>query len=1161
VKILSLDLIAYGPFTGKSLNFEEGGANLHIVYGANEAGKSCTLRALSNALYGIPQDTKDAFLHLYDDLRIGLTLDSAQGAIQVVRRKGRANSLRRNDGSDSIFPPAEWSALLPVEDRDVFDRMFGVDHAEIAKGGELLLSSRSDLGSLLFAAAVGVDRLRAVQAELQKSAEELFTKRAQKTQINKAVAELKVAAAAVKQSLLLVGGYKQLRDSVEEAEEQSRKLEKAIGDASLEEQRLRRLQQAFPLVAKRQQRIEQLKQHEGSRTLPADFADRYRSAHDELRRSDSEIASQTRDIEGLQAKIDATPVALGILERESEIDLLYQQSGAVKKGVDDRVRRQQTLEMTRADAAALLDSIGVRMALEDAAKLRIPDPAQKRIFTLSTSKKAVDQGVEAGIRDLEKAREEQRKANQELTGLAVAVDTGDLEEALAMAPPGRDLEAEHSRLSNEAAAAKIELERSVSALPDWNGTLEQLAAAPAPLPETIAEFQNSFLQQSAEEKRLLAERARLQAERDRCERDLRKIAQEQEVPTEQDLGSIRTSRDSQWQTIRTAWLEAIAVDGPGLASSFETSVLTSDQIADRLRREAARVSEKAALLVSLERLEEQSATLELQIEAGQRGAAELRKKWESRWSATAVSPRTPLEMQSWLRQRDLILANTSELRKRQAEVAGLEESILATRQALTSKLEAIGGVAVDAGTPLAALAAQAKRAVFRQAELRQRKGALHAGVQRSVREIADLEDRLKAANSALSIWKGEWSQATEKLPVRRDASPEEVQVVLERITSLMAKIDEIGKLEDRIAKLTKDEAEFRLQVTSLVASARLEIPVENPFAAIIKLNAELQQNRTNRDLLKTFVKQSEDKQKLLAHSRDKAAACNALLVDLCKEAGAADPDSLPDCIGEAAEKRRIGGELSELEDNLTSFAGRETIAQLVVDLDALNLDELPNRIAQLQQQMEALGKQKADSDQTLGASRLELKQKEDADSVGQAAEDVEHLRSRIGNLTDEYVRLRLASRILANAVERYRDKNEGPLLKTAAKLFRQLTDDSFEDLRVDWNDQGEAELMGIRGANQKQVGVEGMSEATRDQLFLALRLAYVVNYCDAHGPVPFIADDVLMTFDDARATAALRALETLSNHTQVLLFTHHRHHLDLATSALTPAAYRVHNLG
>jgi uncharacterized protein YhaN len=257
--------------------------------------------------------------------------------------------------------------LLPVEDRDLFDQMFGVDHAEIAKGGKLLLSSGSDLGGLLFAAAGGVDRLKVVQAELQKSAEELFTKRASKTHINKAVAELKLAVSTVKQSLMLVSGYRQLRDSVEDAEDQSRKLDKAISDGSLEEQRLRRLQQAAPLMAKRQQRIEQVKQHEGNRTLPANFADRYRRAHDELRRSDSEIASQTRDIEGLRAKIDGTPVGLGILERESEIDLLYQLSSAVKKGADDRVRRQQSLETSRARAVALLESIGVQMHLEDAA--------------------------------------------------------------------------------------------------------------------------------------------------------------------------------------------------------------------------------------------------------------------------------------------------------------------------------------------------------------------------------------------------------------------------------------------------------------------------------------------------------------------------------------------------------------------------------------------------------------------------------------------------------------------------------------------------------------------------------------------------------------------------------------------------------------------------
>lgn len=1161
MRILTLDLIAYGPFTGTSLAFQDEAANLHIIYGRNEAGKSCTLRALSNVLYGIPQGTKDAFLHRYDDLRIGLTLDSDQGAIQVVRRKGRANSLRRNDASESIFPAAEWSALLPVEDRDLFDRMFGVDHAEIAKGGELLLSSGSDLGGLLFAAAGGVERLRAVRDQLQEAAGDLFRKGAAKPHINKAVSELKLALAVVKQSLLLVSEYKQLRDTLEQAEAQSQRLENAISEASLEEQRLRRLRQAFPLVAKRQQRIEQSEMHEGSRTLPADFADRYQRDHDELRRAQSEAALQTRDIEGLLGKIDATPIALLILESESEIELLNQQSGAIKKGADDCVRRQQSLEDARADAAALLESIGVKMALEDAAALRVPDPAQKRIFSLGTNKKAVDQDVATSTRDLEKAREEQRKATGELTGLAVAVDTCALDEALALVPPGRDLEAEHSGLLNEVTAAKIELEQSVSALPDWHGTTEELAVAPVPLPETVAAFQHSFMQQSAEEKRLFADRARLNVERDQVEHDLRRIAQEQEVPTEHDLAFSRSDRDSQWQSIRRAWLEAIAVDGAGLASSFESSVLTSDQIADRLRREAARVSEKAAGLVSLERLKLQSANLELQMEAGQQATAAIQREWESCWSTASVSPRTPLEMQSWLMRRDLILAKNRELQQRQAEVLGLQTLILAIRQALSSKLQIISGGAVDAGAPLSALAAQAKRAVAQHAELRQRRATLQADLQKSVRAIAELEDRLKAANRASSDWKNEWSEATDKLPIRRDASPEEVQVTLELIKSLVAKIDEIGKLGDRINKLTKDEAEFRSKVTRLAESAGVEIPVESPFAAIIKLNAELQQNRTNRDLLKTFLEQLKSKQKLLGRAQDQVATSTARLEDLCREAGALDPDGLPDCIAKAVEKRRISDELMELEDNLTSFVGSGTIAQLVGDLEALNIDELPAKIAHFQQKIEVFRKEKAGCDQSLGASRLELKQKENADLVGQAAEDAEHLRSRISNLTDEYVRLRLASRILANAVERYRDKNQGPLLKTAAKLFRQLTDDSFEDLRVDWNDQGEAELMGIRSVTHNRVGVEGMSEATRDQLFLALRLAFVVNYCESHGPVPFIADDVLMTFDDARATAALRALQTLSKHTQVLLFTHHQHHLELARSGLTPAAYRIHNLG
>ena len=40
MRIDRLDLIAYGPFTDKSLNLSDGASGLHLIYGDNEAVKA-----------------------------------------------------------------------------------------------------------------------------------------------------------------------------------------------------------------------------------------------------------------------------------------------------------------------------------------------------------------------------------------------------------------------------------------------------------------------------------------------------------------------------------------------------------------------------------------------------------------------------------------------------------------------------------------------------------------------------------------------------------------------------------------------------------------------------------------------------------------------------------------------------------------------------------------------------------------------------------------------------------------------------------------------------------------------------------------------------------------------------------------------------------------
>ena len=68
--------------------------------------------------------------------------------------------------------------------------------------------------------------------------------------------------------------------------------------------------------------------------------------------------------------------------------------------------------------------------------------------------------------------------------------------------------------------------------------------------------------------------------------------------------------------------------------------------------------------------------------------------------------------------------------------------------------------------------------------------------------------------------------------------------------------------------------------------------------------------------------------------------------------------------------------------------------------------------------------------------------------------------------------------------------------------------------------------------------VEGLSDGTRDQLFMALRLATISGSQESAEPMPLVLDDVLVHFDTERAKATLEVLAEFSKRTQVLLFTH-----------------------
>ena len=171
------------------------------------------------------------------------------------------------------------------------------------------------------------------------------------------------------------------------------------------------------------------------------------------------------------------------------------------------------------------------------------------------------------------------------------------------------------------------------------------------------------------------------------------------------------------------------------------------------------------------------------------------------------------------------------------------------------------------------------------------------------------------------------------------------------------------------------------------------------------------------------------------------------------------------------------------------------------------------------------------------------------DAAARAAAARQEALADMREVAERYTRVRVAAFLLQWAIERYRREKQAPLLQRASQLFATLTGGSFASLRVDFDEHDRAHLIGVR-PDSTTVHVPGMSTGTADQLYLALRVASVTDYLHRASPLPFIADDLFINFDDERAAAGFRVLGQLGDATQVLFFTHHEHLVEIARSTL-----------
>lgn len=1169
MKFNSLHLKAFGAFTDKWIELGSTGQHLHLIYGPNEAGKSTTLRAITALLFGIQKSSSDDFRHHYGQMRVGGVLEHSSGeTLHIVRRKGNKSTLLTRD--EQPLDDTTLERFIPNVGEELFLSLFGLTHSQLVMGGQELLQGKGAIGQALFSAGTGLSGLNQLLQDLEKGADALFKPQGRSgpslTRLHKELEEKRSEKKRIELRGDKFAENERLKEQAQAALDRTSTELRAL-ETSL--RRLERLEQALPLFQLRQHYSAELEQLREVVTLSKDFPQRRAQAH-------ATVEQLTRNIQQLEQALTLTHQALSdvqvpelLLERGADVNRLHIALGEYLKGEKDLPQRKGLLSNEEHRARQILREMGLEPDLKAGReRLEISRAKVDGIHSLARQYQARVDAQRSAERRLLELEDEQTRKRDELAKLPPLQETSQLELVIKQARRAGNLEEEHRRTEEELERCLQQSSLELKRLGLWTGTPEALVEVALPSPERVAQFETRFTRGEVEGQELDKRLQTLLQKRRELEKQSLALSLAGEVPTEADLQQSRALRDQSW-TILRRHLEQRDAPLQTTPDDYEGQVLNADQISDRLRREADRVQKKVQLQAELHQCGLEQESLRLAQVQHTATKEQLEREWLEIWHGLDLLPRSPSEMKSWLTRALKLQEGASKPLELTQKRDTLQLRIQEHLERLISQLEHLSlsqpaqPLPTDR-TSLETTLLQAEKEL-KHLDLQREK---RAGIELSVSELAtklrSAERGRTEATGDLATWKQQWGDAVKVLGLGPDSQPTEATILLGQADEFLKHFKEADTLRKRIEGLEADGQRFRLEVESLCKQLAPELgdsslATQPADQAILHLHIrwqEAQKQSTRREELRRKCREQETQ---LESTRRQLETATTALASCLAEAQCESYSELPELEARSERKRELTRTVSDLNDQLLKTAGAIPLEQWLNEVASSSLEVVKEQLVTAQARKEVLDVERQQHSEVVGRETQILSQYDGSSKASQLNEDAQELLAQMRTQTEQYLSLRLGHALLQHELNVWREQNQTPLVKRASEIFHRLTLERFTGLATDYNNQDMQILVGLRG--DERVAVEGMSEGTRDQLYFALRLAGLEQYLHKNEPIPFIVDDVLINFDDARSASTLQVLHALSEKTQVIFFTHHAHLLELASEVLPSGQFQALHLG
>ncbi|KQS93890.1 MULTISPECIES: AAA family ATPase [unclassified Rhizobium] len=1147
MRLSRLDLVRYGKFTGRSLDFGEartGSPDFHLVYGPNEAGKSTLFSAFLDLLFGIERLSSYGFLHPYATMRIGGAIETG-GRVNIVSRvKRNQNSLL--DADEQALPDNLFSAALGSIDRATYQMMFSLDDDSIEKGGESILKSEGELGALLFSASSGLPDSAAILSGLKAKADAFYKSQGRKHRLSELKAELdalKDEKAAIDVNAREFAGLRKTRDVATERHEAAVKTRAELR-VSFDQTRSRI--DGLPLLA----RLRSL------RSDLAAFADLpeppvvWHGLLPQLLRDETDIEARLGQ---LQADIERRASELASVERDGVVIGLIDDIRDLERSELEARHRTAARDMpTRlderakiaADITARLERLD-RADVSDAATLILPAAVAGRLQELTQQHSALQERLQAAAQEKARAEEESGEAVR-MQGTLIVTD-GVADPAL-LANVLQHLRQNDCLLRQQAARRQLlilndQLTDKLAGLAPFAADADRLAALAIPDETEIAEWTTRRSALSEQLKRLddrIAEDVALVAA---DEAKLEELTRTGGFAADDAALTLRKEREGAWQQ------HVEKLDGES-ARVFETLLRKDDEAAALRLARSQDLAQSRGLSLSIAERNGRLSAHRKQHEAVMAEIAELRSDISTAAVRCGLPEETKLnQLVAWLARRTAALEVRTQLRTVQQDmrlaVADEEKA-----------LERLAGVLATSGVTetmpprLDDAVAFASRITEEFQSGHRARAAAAEAVERSEKALRARSAAWTSARADMDNWTLRWNDAVSGtwLAAGEGAavSPQEIGPVLAVLQDLDKLIQRQADLDHRIEGMRRDQAAFASGVEKLAVQLDLA-PIDDPLATFQSirerlLRAERQETLFERLSQERNARLSESRALIDARERHEAQkrgmldlfGCNTLL-------------EVASHLETAKARERLRERITETEADLAGRLGVERADEAEMLLSAVDTDGLKLDMAALQSRLEEADRE-ADE---LNGERRDAEKALAAIGGGDAAAHIDEKRrtvlAEIEERATAYLRLRMGILAGETALRLYRERHRSAMMRRASTAFSVISGGEYSGLATQ-AEKGEEFLIANAAAGGSKLARD-LSKGTRFQLYLALRMAGYHEIAATRESLPFIADDIMETFDDGRAGHAFSLMADMARVGQVIYLTHHQHLCDIARQA------------